>query len=468
MITNLPEPKIKAYLKRFAYVIGADTVMDLEAQPSDAEMSMTAFKNFTAGATYVITGPKGGEKTLNLSDLWLKHPERLNLASIEYAPGKGRVYTDENGVPRYNTFTLPTHADAPIDEPDVDILKEHLKHLIPNSTARKMFTQFLAHIIQNPHDRPKIVPLFVALEHGTGRGWITELMIKVLGLWNCGTSKMGQLAGEGSAGQYQNALVKTILTTIHETKVKEKSWTVDDQVRDLLTEQHLHLNTKYGSFDVQRVYARFLLYSNHVDAVRIPPEDRRVWVLQVDAEPREESYYKRIYGWLEGDGPANVFWYLKGVDLSDFNAGMRAPMTPAKEAMITEAQTSCETEILDSLQLLPAGVDLATWDQLTRLVNEARSQKLLEETGHHEASKYKTALRKALGDVAETLSSGTKDNKIHWNGKSVRVYALRNKSSWRGKIDTDAVRGQLNKLEERLELSKKRLNEALYQKKVTG
>jgi len=458
MITNLPEPDIKSYLKRYAYVVSDDAVMDLDARPEDALMSMTAFKNLTAGATFTIVGPKGGEKNVKLSDLWIKHPERLNLASIEYAPGMGRVYTDENGVPRYNSFSLPAHADTSIHDPNVNILNEHLTFLIPDAVERKMFIHFLAHMIQYPQDRPTIVPLIIAREHGTGRGWITELMVAVLGLWNCGTSKMGQLAGEGSAGQYQNALVKTLLTTIHETKVKEKSWTVDDQVRDLLTEQHLQLNTKYGSFDVQRVFTRFLLYSNHVDAVRIPPEDRRIWVLRVETDPSDEKYYKRIYDWLKGDGPAHVYWYLKGVDLTGFNSGMRAPMTPAKEAMITETQTSCETLILDSLELLPAGVDLATWKQVQSLTLSAQASGISEVEVHDRPS----ALRKALNGIAETLSTGTKDNKIRWNGKPVRVYVLRNKNDWRGKVDTDVVRKQLDMLQERLDLPTEGIKEIVF------
>ncbi len=383
MTVQIPNPDINVFLKRFAYIVSTDQVVDLDARPVDAAMSVTAFRNFTAGCYKLVEGPRGGEKKIKFSEVWMAEPNRITIIGPDYAPNEGRVFYDDTEVPRYNVFMWPQHADTVITHPNVEVFLEHLEYLIPDPDERKMFIQWLAHIVQFPGERPKIVPVIVAHEHGTGRGWITELMVKVLGLWNTGTTKLGLLAGEGGAGQYQNVLIKTLLATIHETKVKDKSWVIDDQIRDLLTEQHLQLNAKYGSFDVQRVYTRFLMFSNHDDAVRIPPEDRRVWVMRVEANPRDEDYYKRIYTWLEGDGPAQVFWHLKGIDLSGFNSGMRAPMTPAKQAMITETQTTVETDIRDSLQLLPNGVDVATWDQVKRLVKMARDRGILEDTGYH-------------------------------------------------------------------------------------
>lgn len=450
MTFQIPEPDLSVFLKRYVYNVADDEVIDLYALPCDAAMALRAFKNLTASCLYVVKGPKGGEKTVKTSTEWLADPRRITVVTKEYAPGKSRLFEDDAGVPRYNSFMWPRHADVEIAEPDAEVFLDHLAYLIKDPEACKLLIQWFAHIVQHPEERPKIVPLIVAHEHGTGRGWITELMVRVLGLHNTGTTKLGLLAGEGSSGQYDNVLIKTLLATIHETKVKDKSWTIDDQVRDKLTEPHLQLNAKYGSFDVQRVYSRFLMYSNHSDAVRIPPEDRRVWVLLVEAEPRDEAYYKRIYGWLEGEGPAHVFWYLKNVDLSDFNPGMRAPMTLAKQAMITETQTSIETDLRDSFGLLPTCVDLATWDQVKRLVSLARSEGLIEDTGQMRNTKYDVALRHALTEAAQMLTTGSKDNKLRWRDKPVRVYALRNRKDWLGEIAPDQVRKHLDALEEYL------------------
>ena len=448
MSNAIPEPNIEVFLVRYVYVTEGDRVIDLEASQGVAPMRVQEFKNLTASCVAEVVGPRGGTKTISVASEWMRSPSRITVSSVGYKPGAGRVYTDDGGVVKYNSFHWPLHAGAPIENPEVDLLLNHLEYLIPDADERKLFIQFLAHMMQHPEERPKIVPLIIAQEHGTGRGWITEMMISVLGMWNSGTAKMAELAGEGSSGQFQNALKDNLLVTIHETKVSNKNWMIDDQVRDKMTEQHLHLNLKYGAQDIFPIYARFLLYSNHVDAVRIPPEDRRMWVLKVDAQPRDEAYYIRLYDWLKADGPENIFWYLKQFDISDFNAGMRAPDTAAKRAVISAAQTTYETELSDCLQLLPDGIDVATFPQVVAMCEQARREGYLENDNKAMCSaKYKIGLRAALQDFGRRLDIGTTENKLKWKGKPVRAYSLRNHKNWSGNVDTARIRQQLDALD---------------------
>lgn len=58
--------------------------------------------------------------------------------------------------------------------------------------------------------RCKVTPLHISIAHGTGRGWIVELMSKLLGQWNCTKTKMSTLCGEGDGGAFQDYLDKSL------------------------------------------------------------------------------------------------------------------------------------------------------------------------------------------------------------------------------------------------------------------
>jgi hypothetical protein len=127
---------------------------------------------------------------------------------------------------------------------------------------------------------------------------------------------------------------------------------------------------------------------------------------------------------------------------------MRAPDTAAKRAVISAAQTTYETELSDCLQLLPDGIDVATFPQVVAMCEQARREGYLENDNKAMCSaKYKIGLRAALQDFGRRLDIGTTENKLKWKGKPVRAYSLRNHKNWSGNVDTARIRQQLDALD---------------------
>jgi hypothetical protein len=181
-----------------------------------------------------------------------------------------------------------------------------MEYILPTEVEREWFYDWMAFNIQKPGDRCKVTPLLIATDHGTGRGWIVQLMGMLLGSWNCSKTKMATLNGESGAGQYQDYMNNTLLCCIEEVKDGDKRYGVTDTIRDYLTENTLEINLKYGAKTTKQIYTNFFWMSNHADAIVLTEEDRRINVFRTEDRPKGSDYYERLYGWLEGNKGADA------------------------------------------------------------------------------------------------------------------------------------------------------------------
>ncbi|CDG49237.1 hypothetical protein [Serratia symbiotica] len=140
---------------------------------------------------------------------------------------------------------------------------------------------------------------------------------------------------------------------------------VNDNIREILTEPRFEVNRKYGKKMTIDIFTGFLLYTNHIDALVLPEEDRRIAVLGgPDAEAGEE-HYAYIYSALgDSDFIAQVYWYLMSVDISQFN-WQRAPNTKERQLMIESNKSDIEVALISVLENPP--VPAMTYQQI---VNE--------------------------------------------------------------------------------------------------
>jgi hypothetical protein len=204
--------------------------------------------------------------------------------------------TDENGVTKVDTVRANSLLAT---------FFRHMDYIIPVEEEREWFYSWMAFNIQHPEKRCMVTPLLIATDHGTGRGWIVQLMRLLLGSWNCTNTKMSTLIGEKSAGQFQDFMNDSLLCCIGEVKEGDSDFEVSDSIRDYLTENTLELNIKYGAKQTKRVYTNFLFNSNHVDALKLKAEDRRINVFKTVDGPKSNDYYDRLYGWLEPEDKAS-------------------------------------------------------------------------------------------------------------------------------------------------------------------
>ena len=312
------------FLERYVYVAEGDYVHDLSDLPHGKPFAMKAFRNYTAKIIKTIEVPAPTmsqpdrviEKVVPVHKRWLVNLERKEARAFIYKPGKPKILKDANGESFINTFHMPEFANpCPTGEdgkPDekcqgelLDTFFRHMEYIIPVEEEREWFYSWMAVNIQRPGKKSKVTPLLIATDHGTGRGWISQLMSLLLGSWNCTKTKMSVLNGESSAGVYQDFMNDSLLCCIEEVHDSNKPYGVEAKIRDYLTENTLEINVKYGAKLTKEVYTNFMFQSNHTDAMVLKAEDRRINVFRTIDGPKDGDYYEQLYGWLEPEGQSS-------------------------------------------------------------------------------------------------------------------------------------------------------------------
>ena len=403
---------VGAFLDRYIYVQDGDRVCDINKPPHCSVSRISEFKNRTANVRHETPTPTQQDPDKTKLDpvwkAWLVHPKRQSAEGTEYAPKEGRIVTDNYGLDWVNEFHMPEFGENRTTD-KLAVYTDHMKYLFPNPDEREWFISWMAFNLQYPERRCKVTPLHVAVPHGTGRGWVVELMGKLLGQWNFKKTKMNILAGEGNGGGFHEFLHNSLLCAIEEVKEGAKRFSVSDRIRDLLTENYLEVNIKFGGKKTQRVYTNFFFMTNHPDALVLTLQDRRINVFSGPKEPQPRQYYDRLYAWLESDAVEQLYNWLMRRDLSDFD-WMRSMDTPARTHMIHNNRTETEVLFWELMENPPYPV--MTFQQIVR------EMKKLSDKDEFDTDIEEGQLTKLLQHHAEHL----KATKI--DGKSPRPWQL--------------------------------------------
>lgn len=382
------------WLTRLRYVAQGELVCDLSKPPHRCLLKLSEFRNLTSNITHEVPDPIKSDpervKIVPIHSSWMRHPERQHVHGTQYTPGAGRITTDEHGLLWVNEFHMP-EAQAVYDPDKLIVFFEHMEYLIPDEIERLWFLGWLAFNLQRPETRCKVTPLHISIEHGTGRGWVVELIGKLVGQWNCTKTKMATLSGEGNSGAYNDYLDKSLVCCIEEVREGGKRFGISDKTRDVLSDLYLEVNKKYGTKETKRIYTNFFFMSNHPDALVLTEEDRRINVLSGPEFVQPPSYYDQLYQWLETDGPDHLRAYLLQQDLSGFN-WQRSLKTPGRTLMIESNRTPTEEAFMELLedppvpvmtqqQVVKAIADLGELDAFD--VDEKQVSKLLQHHARH-------------------------------------------------------------------------------------
>jgi len=319
--TRMRDNPLGEFKERYVYVADGDSVHDLGGLGHDKPLQLKEFKNMTANIITTVTVPsptqanpeRTTQKRVPVHQLWLSDPDRKTARGFAYVPTYKTILIDAEKKEYINTFHTPkfvnpckTVIENGVEKLDEECCNEllavffrHMEYIVPIEVEREWFYSWMAFNIQKPGTRCKVTPLLIATDHGTGRGWIVQLMGLLLGSWNCNKTKMSTLNGESGAGQFQDYMNNSLICCIEEVKDGDKRYGVTDTIRDYLTENTLEINLKYGAKATKSIYTNFFWMSNHADAVVLTDEDRRINVFKTEDSPKGNDYYERLYQWLE-------------------------------------------------------------------------------------------------------------------------------------------------------------------------
>ena len=158
---------------------------------------------------------------------------------------------------------------------------------------------------------------------------------------------VGLLAGESNRASTTAGILNSGfdgLTTgklvVQVDEVREAgNWRLAESLKSKITEERLPVNIKYGPQTIVRNFTRWLMFSNHVDALSLKEGERRFFVVECKQQPQGGAYYGRFADELMTPaGIEGVRRWLLVRDLSRFKPKASPPVTEAKAAMIDASE----------------------------------------------------------------------------------------------------------------------------------
>jgi hypothetical protein len=228
----------------------------------------------------------------------------------------------------------------------------------------------------------------VTEQTGIGRNWLSSVMTRVLrGYVAAGVSLAPILDGK-----FNGRLSQKLLATVDETRegMSEKRYARGEALKSLITEEHRHIDTKYGLQTVEMNCCRWLMFSNHYDALPFDNNDRRVIVIENPTERESPEYYEHIYGLV--DNPhfiGSVRRYLETLDLADFKPGAHAPMNDAKLRALDSQASEVDKAVTLFREAWPG--PLATTRRVRQFIHEMADDGDQRINGRHLAAAIKRA-----------------------------------------------------------------------------
>lgn len=419
---------VEEMVRRFAYINEGGIVIDI-ATPKKIFKNFSDFDNaYAASRTYV----QESRRKFNNAFLWKQNHRRKTFDTLTFKPGGQLNVLNPNGVPSLNLWRPRGKVIKPADfEVLILTFLDHVHWLFGDMTQGLL--DWLAHLEQKPGQLPHHHYLHTAKHHGMGRNWVMGVLARV---WRGYVAPAFDLMGTLESG-FNGRLSQCLLACVDEiNETGGLQWKHANALRQLLTADQREINPKYGRRWVEYVYTRFLLFSNHGDALPLGQEDRRIIVVECEQEPKTEWYYKQLYDLLENhEFIASVIVYLQERDITGFNPGMRAPMTEAKRKLIDHAKSENDRVCEALVDCWPVDVIyLSEVKELLRDPNDAS----LRPTVINQSALMHSFNRSGMQRYA--ASDQIRDS----HGRE-RAWILRNHAIWQV-ADIDQIRDERNRI----------------------
>jgi hypothetical protein len=337
---------IEEMLERSIYVKEGKCVVTLPPQGFEkcgVPLRLYSIDQFQTNVAASRTAVEGG-RAVDTARLWEASPSRKEVPVAGFAIGLPRYYTDPNGVHAINLWTPSTRAPA---EGDVSIFLEHMAYLMPVEEEREKFLDWLAHCEQKPQELPHHGYLFYTPTMGIGRNWLADLLMYVWVGEATGNVDLLQLLRTGFNEELGG---KRLVCTdeIHmgpDAEIRKMA----AQLRQMMTAKSRSINPKYGKKYWERNSLRWLLFTNHEDALPIDEKDRRFAVIANPEEPLSPERYKTLYASCTLEYASTVGAWLAARDISKFNCGARPVMNKAKLDVIKATTSQLENDLIEVL-----------------------------------------------------------------------------------------------------------------------
>lgn len=258
---------------------------------------------------------------------------------------------NDNGRTMLNTFV----PKCPPHEPgDVKPMLDHLGKLLPVRNDYEILLCYLAGLVKHPGEKFTWWPMLVGVE-GNGKSFIGTVMSYCVG-----DEYTHLVDAQDLANKFNGWMDRKTLAIVEEIAVRDRLdlW---DALKPLITNPRIQIQAKGRDQVTGDNRVNGLLFSNHPDAIRKTPNDRRVatfYTAQREAsdlirDGMDAAYFERLWGWFKAGGGAYFLDYLLSYQIPDHMnpavGSKRAPVTSTTHEIIEASRTVPEQLILEAI-----------------------------------------------------------------------------------------------------------------------
>lgn len=239
----------------------------------------------------------------------------------------------------------------------------HLKLLYPYGNDAQILLCYFAAIVQHPGVKFQWTPLIQGVE-GNGKTFFS------FALEYCVGERYTHWPAAAHLGkQFNAAFYGKLLVCVEDVYISESRGSLWEALKPMVTGTRFEIEPKGVDSKVARdVSFNFMLNSNHKNAIRKTPNDRRLAPLfGAQQHPNDllrcgmnEAYFNRLYDWAKaGGGYSIIAHYLATMQIPDaLNPAadcIRAPETTSTKQALKVGRGSIEQELVEAAEEGKAG-----------------------------------------------------------------------------------------------------------------
>lgn len=309
--------------------------------------------------------------------LWLDR--NAGVVAMTWAPGlpqlvRDRVPVDSGWQPKRGAATFNKYLPPPVltgDPAKAGRWLDMLKRVYPDHADH--MTAWMAHRIQRPAEKVNHA-LVMTGSPGIGKDTLLEPLKQGVGSWNFREVSPHDMVGANT--DFMQSVVLRVseardLGEVSRFSFYEASKTIIAAPPDMA-----RVNIKYvPQFYTPNVTGVVFTTNYPSDGLYLPRDDRRHYVCGTEFTRSDvwDAYCADMWAWYAAGGAGHVVAYLKGFDLSRFNAGAPPPKTAAFWHMVDAGRASEEGEIRDAITALGDPAIVTKADILTKAEFELRT-----------------------------------------------------------------------------------------------
>ena len=253
-------------------------------------------------------------------DMWARDAERREYETITWIPSNAEEHKSQLGK-NYNSFDGLKSVEMEEKEWDknaINLFNDHLDLLVNyEPDGLEYLKNYIAHMFQKTIELPEVALIFKS-KQGVGKDLMTSILGDIMGKeYLHKDSRM-----ENIIGNFNEDLENKIIIQLNEVCGKDGHFN-REALKDMITAEQFNINRKYGKKLKCNNYIRPFLFTNNLNAIHIPNDDRR-YVVFKSGDPKSKEYYGKLVNLKNNKKSVDsIYSFFMKRDISKFNTTNR-------------------------------------------------------------------------------------------------------------------------------------------------